>query len=160
MIVSNASPLIYLAKVGKLYLLKKLFQIILIPKSVYEEVVTRGKDKGFPDAEVVERAVKDGWIKVVEVQTEKEFDEIERGEAEAIELALKESLDLLVDDSTARVISSSLGVRPIGTLRVLYLAVKNGLISNAKKTLNLMIKEGFRISIEVCSRFLEELEKL
>ena len=162
MIVSNASPLIYLAKVGKLYLLKELFQIVLIPKSVYEEVVIKGKDKGFPDAEVVERAVKDGWIKVVEVQTEKEFDEIERGEAEAIELALKESLDLLVDDSTARVVASSLGVRPIGTLRVLYLAVKNGLISkyNAKKTLSLMIKEGFRISIEVYSRFLEELEKL
>ncbi|WP_280959700.1 hypothetical protein [Archaeoglobus profundus] len=36
---------------------------------------------------------------------------------------------MLVDDSTARVVASSLGVKPIGTLRVLYLAVKNGLIS-------------------------------
>jgi predicted nucleic acid-binding protein len=135
---------------------------VLIPKSVYKEVVVEGKKKGFIDAEIVERAVKDGWIRVVDVQTEIEFDEIERGEAEAIELAQKESLELLVDDSTARTIASSLGVKPIGTLRVLCLAVKNGLISkdNAKKILNLMIKEGFRLSIEVYSRFLEELEKL
>ena len=135
---------------------------MLIPKSVYKEVVVEGKKKGFIDAEIVERAVKDGWIRVVDVQTEIEFDEIERGEAEAIELAQKESLELLVDDSTARTIASSLGVKPIGTLRVLCLAVKNGLISkdNAKKILNLMIKEGFRLSIEVYSRFLEELEKL
>ena len=77
-------------------------------------------------------------------------------------MALKESLEFLVDDSTARVIAASLGIKPIGTVRVLYLAVKNGLISknDAKKTLNLMIKEGFRLSIEVYSRFLEELEKL
>jgi len=144
-----------------MHLLRELFQTVLIPKSVYEEVVVEGKRKSFVDAEIVERAIRDGWIKVVKVQSKIEFDEIERGEAEAIELALRE-LDLLVDDSTARTIASSLGVKPIGTLRVLYLAVMNGLISkdNAKKILNLMIKEGFRISIEVYSRFLEELEKL
>jgi len=137
-------------------LLKRLFHTVLIPKSVYEEVVVEGKRKGFVDAEIVEKAVKDGWIKVVE------FDEIERGEAEAIELALRKSLNLLVDDSTARVIASSLGIKPIGSLRVLYLAVKNGLISKdvARKTLNLMINKGFRLSIEVYSRFLEELERV
>ena len=125
-------------------------------------MVVKGREKGFVDAEIIERAVKNGWIKIIEVQAEREFSEIERGEAEAIELALKESLELLVDDYTARIIASSLGVKPIGTVRVLYLAVKNGLISkdDAKKTLNLMIKEGFRLSIEVYSRFLEELEKL
>lgn len=162
MIVSNATPLIYLAKVGKLYLLKELFQTVLIPKSVYNEVVIEGKKRGFVDAEIVEKAVKEGWLKVVDVRTKITFDEIERGEAEAIELALKKSLDLLVDDYTARTIAMSLGVKPIGTLRVLFLAVKNGLISKdtAKKTLNLMIMEGFRLSIEVYSRFLEELEKL
>ena len=125
-------------------------------------MVVKGREKGFVDAEIIERAVKNGWIKIIEVQAEREFSEIERGEAEAIELALKESLELLVDDYTARIIASSLGVKPIGAVRVLYLAVKNGLISkdDAKKTLNLMIKEGFRLSIEVYSRFLEELEKL
>ena len=143
-------------------MLRELFHTVFIPKSVYEEIVVKGKRRGFVDAEIVERAIKSGWIKVIEIQTEKEFDEIEKGEAEAIELALKESLDLLVDDFTARVIASSLGVKPIGTLRVLCLAVKNGLISKdaTKKILNLMIKEGFRLSIEVYSRFLEELEKL
>jgi len=114
------------------------------------------------DAEIVEKAIKDGWIKVVKVQCRREFDEIEKGEAEAIELALRESLEFLVDDSTVRVIASSLGVKSFGTLRVLYLATKKGLISKeeTKRILNLMIREGFRISIDVYSRFLEKLEKL
>ncbi len=143
-------------------LLRELFQIVLIPNAVYEVVVGKGREKGFADAEIVGKAIRDGWVRVVNVQTEKEFEEIEKGESEAIELALRESLDLLVDDSTARTIATSLGVKSMGTLRVLYLAVKNGLISksDAKKTLNLMISEGFRLSIEVFSRFLEELERL
>ncbi len=136
--------------------------MVLIPASVYEEVVVRGKECGFIDAEIVEKAVKEGWIKVAEIQVERKFGEIEKGEAEAIELALRKSLELLVDDFTARTIASSLGVKSMGTLRVLYLAVKNNLISkdSARKILNLMIREGFRLSIEVYSRFLEELEKL
>ena len=142
-----------------MHLLRELFQTVIIPKSVYEEVVIKGKAKGFVDAEIVDKAVKDGWIKVVEVQCEREFDEIEKGEAEAIELALMKSLEFLVDDSTARVIASSLGVKSFGTLRVLYLAAKKGLISKeeAKRTLNLMVREGFRISVDVYSRFLEKL---
>ena len=107
----------------------------------------KGKEKGFVDAEIVGKAIRDGWVRVVNVQTEKEFEEIEKGESEAIELASRESLYLLVDDSTARAIATSLGVKSMGALRVLYLAVKNGLISksDAKKTLNLMISEGFRL---------------
>ena len=41
MIVSNATPLIYLAKVGKLDLLK-IFSRVVIPKEVKVGVVDRG----------------------------------------------------------------------------------------------------------------------
>jgi len=37
--VVNSSPLIFLAKIGKLDLLNKLFDEVIIPKAVYEEVV-------------------------------------------------------------------------------------------------------------------------
>jgi len=41
-VVSNSGPLINLAKVGQFSLLKDLFQRVLIPKGVFEEVVVRG----------------------------------------------------------------------------------------------------------------------
>ncbi len=48
--VSNASPLIFLAKIGKIHLLEKIFEKILIPEKVYNEVVVKGKEKRFADA--------------------------------------------------------------------------------------------------------------
>ncbi len=58
-VVSNSSPLITLAKIGKLNILKELFGQIIIPKAVWVEVVEKGRGK--PGAEEVEKA---SWIKV------------------------------------------------------------------------------------------------
>jgi len=41
-VVSNSGPLINLAKVGQFALLQNLFQNIMIPPAVFEEVVVRG----------------------------------------------------------------------------------------------------------------------
>ena len=48
-IVSNTSPLIWLSKIGKITLLKKLFDEVIIPKEVYKEAVERGLQEGFSD---------------------------------------------------------------------------------------------------------------
>ena len=94
-VVSNSSPLIALAKIGKLYILKELFGEIIIPKAVWDEVVVKGKGK--PGAEEVEKAE---WIKVREVRDKLSVEvlkgEIEIGEAEAIILAKELNADLLI----------------------------------------------------------------
>ncbi|HIE14938.1 TPA: DUF3368 domain-containing protein, partial [Candidatus Bathyarchaeota archaeon] len=54
--VVDSSPLIYLAKVEKLSLLKELYGSLKIPQ-VYCEVVVRGKEKGFEDALRVEAEI-------------------------------------------------------------------------------------------------------
>lgn len=43
--VINSSPLISLSLVGKLDLLGKLYDEVIVPKSVYDEVVVKGKGK-------------------------------------------------------------------------------------------------------------------
>jgi len=48
--VSNSGPLMALAKLNRLSLLRKLFQGVLIPQAVYEETVIRGISRGYPDA--------------------------------------------------------------------------------------------------------------
>ena len=56
-IVSNASPLINLARIGKLDLLRELYGEILLPEAVWHEVVVDGA--GQPGANEVEAAA---WI--------------------------------------------------------------------------------------------------
>jgi predicted nucleic acid-binding protein len=57
-IVSNAGPLIGLARIGKLSLLQKYFEKIYIPKEVFEEL-DELKKKGFwLSNEVYEEALK------------------------------------------------------------------------------------------------------
>ena len=56
-IITDSSPLIFLSKIGKLYLLKELFDEILIPSSVFNETVTIGKEKMLEDAFLIENFI-------------------------------------------------------------------------------------------------------
>jgi len=123
-VVSNSGPLIALAKIGKLYILKELFGEIIILKAVWNEVIVKGKGK--PGAEDVEKAE---WIKVREVKdwlsVEVLKGEIEIGEAEAIVLAKELNADLLImDEKIPRIIAESIGLKVIGSLAILYIAKK------------------------------------
>ncbi len=127
-VVSNSSPLIVLAKIEKLHILKDLFGKITIPKAVWNEIVVKGKGK--PGAEEVEKAK---WIEIKEVGDKLSVEvlkgEIEIGEAEAIVLAKELNADLLImDERIPRVIAESIGLRVAGSLAILYIAKKRGLI--------------------------------
>jgi predicted nucleic acid-binding protein len=85
-IVSNASPLIALIRIGQLDLLHQLYSEIIIPEAVWHEVVLEGADQS--GAEVVSSA---SWI-VRRTMTNKPLvhglqQELDAGEAEAIALA-------------------------------------------------------------------------
>ena len=49
-VISNTGPLIHLAKLEKLKLLKQLFGYIYITKKIYEEAVIVGEKKEYEDA--------------------------------------------------------------------------------------------------------------
>ena len=53
-VVSNAGPLIALGKLGRLGLLNQLYDVVLIPSEVYQEVVVNGLRLGAPDADAVQ----------------------------------------------------------------------------------------------------------
>ena len=153
MIVSNSTILIYLAKIGKLNLLKVLFKKILIPKEVFSEVVLKGKELQHPDALVVEKAVEDGWIEVKEIESCSELEEfgIDAGEAQAISLALSINVPVLLDQTHARIAAKAFGLKPNGTIFVLHAALKKGLLTceEYQDQLEALVKVGFRMSDEV-----------
>ena len=57
-VVADAGPLMALAKLNVLPLLKRLYGRVLVSQTVYDEVVTEGLARGYPDAGVVQRLLK------------------------------------------------------------------------------------------------------
>jgi len=128
MIVSNSGPLIHLAKIDKLILLKELFDEVIIPLQVKIEVVDAGKKEGMGDAFLIEGEIENGWIIIDGIITD--FEDIARnvgideGEAAAIMLARKMKKPILLDDLAARRFAIGLGLEVTGSIGVLLKCTK------------------------------------
>lgn len=153
MIVSNSTVLIYMAKIGKLNLLKRTFTDVLIPVEVFNEVVVNGKEQQHFDAFLVEGAIEEGWIKVKKIEINKILIDfgIYMGEAEAISLAKSLGLPILLDQTHARIAAKALGLKPQGTIFVLLAAFQKKYITSEeyRDALEELVKAGFRMSDEV-----------
>ena len=66
-VVSDSTPLMHFAKVGKLELLKSAYGELVISNAVFEETVSEGILLGEEDAFLIEKEV-GKWIKVVAPQ--------------------------------------------------------------------------------------------
>ncbi len=90
-VISDSGPLIALATTGKLDLLKALFDRILIPQTVYDEVVVYGE--GEPGSRAVGEAE---WIGTLQAEDRLAVDllreTLDTGESEAIVLAQETGL--------------------------------------------------------------------
>jgi len=153
MIVCNSTVLIYLAKLNKLDLLRKLFGKVIIPNAVYGEVVVVGKEKNYVDAKLVEKAINDEWILVKETKVLELLENvgIDRGELESISLANNLKEGILLDQTHARYAAEMVGLKPHGTLYVLFLSLSKKLITYDEylELLEKLINYGFRMSEEV-----------
>lgn len=149
-VVSDASPLIALGRIGRLDLLQEIFGSLLVPDAVWEEVVVSGMQKLGADA--VEVAT---WISRQSV-TDRDLVNLLRhdlgaGEAEAIVLARECNADfLLIDEKLGRSAAKSLGLNVVGLVGVLIEARERGLITDAGSLMDRLHNEaGFWISEEL-----------
>ncbi|MBL7066230.1 MAG: DUF3368 domain-containing protein [Anaerolineae bacterium] len=164
-VVSNASPLIALSKLGQLALLPALYDQVLIPQTVYDEVVVAGLREGHADAIVVDHFVRLGRITVHPIQLSgNDWDwasQIDLGEAEVIALARDIKADwVIIDNAHARRAARSQGVLHRGTIGVLLEATSKGLLTI--REFELLIEEikrrpEFWISERLCDAALERV---
>ena len=161
-VVSNSTPLIYLAKAGRLDLLEKLFGTVLIPEEVKVEVVDKGKALGEKDAYVIEKAIDEGWLKVQSVKVVEVPMKLHEGEVAALSLAKSMGLVVLLDEVSARTAARLIGVSPRGTVFVLLSALEEKLVSfdECIETLNKLIVEGFRLKEEVYIETVKEARRI
>ena len=139
-VISDASVLIALAKMRRLEILRQTYSTVLIGPIVKNEVVDAGKRIAASGSEIVEDAIKQEWIQVVQ-PTAKERRltkklgnnaHLDLGEAEAIALASYRKHLLLVDDKEGRAVATMLDVVHIGTAGVLLETYFKGMMDFAQ----------------------------
>jgi len=154
-VVSNASPIINLDAIGHLDLLQYLYDDILIPLAVHDEVTAASDEPGAKAVQSVE------WI------TRRSLDqqhlasalrgELDAGEAEAIALAVEiEAELLLIDEQAGRRAARRLEVKHVDTPGVLLEAKHASSVSEVRPLLNALRSEaGFWISEPLYQRTLD-----
>lgn len=125
LVISDASPINILIRVGFVDILPVLFQRILVPPAVAEEM-------RHPQTPQVVRdwlASCPAWFEVKAASNIDNSLEIDSGEREAICLAMELKADLLlVDDLKARRTARRLGLSITGTIGVLKMGVQRGIV--------------------------------
>ncbi len=157
-VVSDTSPVLNLARIGRLDLLPSLYHQILIPSAVYEEL-TRSKSDLPPGMDPASQP----WLMVATVNDQKRVQELREhldlGEAEAIVLAIELRAELLlVDERRGRRVASAAGLAVTGLLGVIATAKRAGLVDLAKPLLDELIQSArFWIGPDLYAEVLSEL---
>jgi predicted nucleic acid-binding protein len=156
-VVSDTSPLSGLAIAGYLSLLQQLYGQVIIPVAVADELKRGGQD----DLRITAALATD-WIEVQQpqdlalVEALQADHNLDRGESEAIALALELKADeLLIDERLGRREASRLGLSITGLLGILLVAKRRGLVEAIRPIVDDLINEaGFRVSSQLYAEVL------
>ncbi len=158
--VVNATPLIALSLLDRLALLTRLFDEIVVPQAVYEEVVVKGASR--PGADALSAA---DWLCVISpevtITIEPMLLGLDAGEMEVLLLSQQMKPDwVIIDERLARSVAFAMDMPVKGTLGILLAAVFAGLLSkeDALADLQKLIRHGIRISPQWQTWFKSEVE--
>lgn len=155
-VIADAGPLIALASIDVLPMLRELFSQIYVTGSVRDECLA----KTGADARRIGTAVSEGWLRVQPVKSPGHplSPSLGVGESDSIRFALEapESALLIVDDRLARRYALQKGLSIVGTVRLLDLAERRGHIASAERCINEMTDYGYRISVDLLRKIHSE----
>lgn len=140
----NASPLIVLVKVGRVELLTALCDELVVPAGVAEEVL-RG---GAHDPSVRWMLDEGQRFIVQDAPTTLEVSAWDLGQGETAVLSWAHQhpgYEVLIDDRAARNCAAALGIPVRGTLGVLLLAKKAGLVERVEPVLQEIVAAGLHV---------------
>jgi uncharacterized protein len=158
--VSNSSPLIFYARIGRLDILQALFAEVLVPQAVWWEVVTVGRDRA-GSSEVAAAH----WIRESLNRSATRWhllESLDPGEREAIALvlSLETEVPILLDDRRARRVAHDLGLYIIGSAGVAAQAKDVGLVASIRPLLVDLQAAGLYLSEGATRRLLESAGEL
>jgi predicted nucleic acid-binding protein len=145
-IVSDTSCVGYLIQINLLHLLQTLYGEIIIPAAVNDEILQlENKEHTLSEFKNAD------WIKIYSTHNlsnvSKYKNILDRGELEAISIAIELEADLLIiDEKLGRIVAKTIGFDITGLVGILITAKNKNLILSVKKALDELILLGCRIS--------------
>ena len=138
-VVSDAGSLIHLAQINKLYLLKQLFNQVIITPNVKRETYDEGVRLGHPDAQIIGKAIEKKWIIFEDIPKKlasaskklAEDENISKADAETPLFAKERKAEFLVDDKTLSDLAKMFGIKTWNTWTVLLEGLRKDFIKLA-----------------------------
>jgi predicted nucleic acid-binding protein len=152
-VIADSSPLNYLALIGSVEVLHRLYGVVVVPRQVISELLhvaaphdVRRWASNLPD-----------WIDVREaVISDDDMPHLDAGERAAIALAQSEpDMLLLIDETAGRIEASRRGIRNTGTLGVLRASALKDYL-DLPTALARLLETNFRVSTALVSALLAE----
>ena len=169
--ISNASPLIVLAKVELIQKIVKMYKTIVVSSKVAEEIIIEGLRMNRQDAVLLNALKKEGKIQVTSLDKKheglseriiKEYN-LDQGEAETISLAMQlKNKEVLMDELLGRNVAKLFGLRAKGTLRVVLDLYKENQMNEkeVRTKVEEIIGKQFRLDAEILAKFWEMFEMI
>jgi uncharacterized protein len=154
-VVSDTSPLCNLATIDHLWLLKSIYQTVIIPTIVADELAA-AKNPAIATIHQLDW-IESRSITNLTIATQLQRDRgLDAGEANAIALALElKADDLLIDERLGRREATGLGLSIIGILGILITAKQRNLIPKVQPVMDALINQAsFRISPQLYQQVL------
>ena len=150
-IVSDTGPIIGLAKIGKIILLKNIADEVIIPPMVYKELF----GKTGPESNEIDQAL-NTFIMVkrdmaVEEAVKIELAGLGEGEKQAIGLAyqLDNDVILLLDDRAGRQVAARLNIFTTGLIGLLLVAKEKGFVESVGTLIKELRNNGYWLSDDI-----------
>ena len=152
-IICDTSPLIALATVDRLELLETLFEEVVVPVSVFNELNITGK----AEAQRISNWAQGKVAAATDKQLVHSFSLLLNiGESESMALYFEKKADfLLIDEKKGRKIAAYNKINVVGSLGIFLMSKQKGLIPLIKPLLNRLQQSYIRISDELYLKTLE-----
>lgn len=153
-VVADTSPLHYLVLVGEVKVLPRLFERVVIPREVFEELTHSGAPSTVREWAIAAPH----WLehRSLYLSSADPIPELDPGEEAVIRLAQEQGPSLLLmDDIKGRREAARRGIRTTGTLGVLQAASRSGLLS-LREVLPRLLQTNFYVASDLVDALVED----
>ncbi len=157
-VISDTTPIISLLKAGKLELLEKLYQKVVVPEAVFDELTANADYE-----DEWEDIIHCSFLSVEKVHNLESVNilrnvtGLDAGESESLILYGERQADLLlIDERKGRGVARKMSVKHVGTMGVLMQAFDEGVITaeEIRKILEILLENDIRLSRKLCNKVL------
>lgn len=151
-VVADTSPVLHLARIGRLDLIRVALGSVMVPRTVWSELIQPGTR-----VEVIAAIRAATWIEVVEDPQLRDLG-LDPGETAALLLAESTHADaVLIDERRGRAVAGRMGLAIIGTLGVLAGARRAGAVERVRPVVAELRADGFWLADTLVDDFLASL---